>query len=372
MDISFKEKAYFFYKPPIPLRNPPLPLHADTIKGQKAVYYMQLDFGKLLRILYHRYRPICSEFPAGICILSDGTITTCCHDPFGRNRFSSIYSRTIDEVWKKDVDRTLKCGLYNLEGCRDCIGSPMASITSTRKQYSNWRQWSKRYPNFITIEIMGACNYGCCVSREMKKHRSTLKPDLGKIFEQIKSYLPHVKELRLFNYGEPLLHDDFSGFIEKCRSQSDRLRLYLATNGLLMDERYSQTFIANKLDYIIVSVHGGPGTANMLKYSRYGADYDCVLFNVKRLLEMRNQAKEKRPSVGLRAILFNWNDSDSEMDKFRKDARSLGLKATSGEWNTDNYHWMLDVGTNGQLSSRRFTAGSSELKKLISARELGQ
>ena len=117
-------------------------------------------------------------------------------------------------------------------------------------------------------------------------------------------------------------------------------------------------------------MHGGPGTEDMLKYSRYGADYDRVLENVRRLLAMRNAAGATYPKVQLKAILFNWNDTDEAMDRFRADARSLGLVASPAR-DTDKYYWVLDGNPDAlERRSLRFTRGSAVLQRLIDANEL--
>ena len=357
---NIKEIAALILQPGIPLRR-------GTRQGNLAVYLMQTKWGRALRLLHPRFKAVCAEFPAGICILSDGKVTTCCHDPLGQNVFASLDTCSIEEAWRS-AGKAVRNGLYAMPVCQECVGSTMTSVTSSAKQFQDWRTRAQGHPEFITIEIMAACNYGCCISPTLKQHRK-VKPDLDLIFDRIRPFLPHIKQLRLFNYGEPLLHDGFGAFVARCRKESERLNLLLATNGMLMDEEYCGTFIAAQLDHIIVSVHGGPGTEDMLKYSKYGADYDKVMVNIERLLLMRRAAGASRPTVGLRAILFDWNDNDESMNRFRQDAQRLELRATGGDRTTDNYHWILDVGTQGRYSSRRFVPGSADLERLQKAGE---
>ena len=77
-----------------------------------------------------------------------------------------------------------------------------------------------------------------------------------------------------------------------------------------------------------------------------------------------------RAKVSLRAILFNWNDSEECMDWFRRDARALGLVASGMDYSVDNYHWILDQNCGGgPLSSRKYTPGSDALANLIEKKE---
>jgi len=94
----------------------------------------------------------------------------------------------------------------------------------------------------------------------------------------------------------------------------------------------------------------------MLKYSKYGADYNKVMANIKRLTELRKMYKSKLPVVAIKVILFNWNDTDELMNWLRKDAKAVGA---------DKIKWALDSGRGGLArSSKRFTLGSDELQRL--------
>ncbi len=320
---------------------------------------MLTKYGRKIRRAFSAFRPWCKEFPQMINILSDGSVTTCCFDPYGKNRLGSVYKHDISEIWNNKVKNILMFGdLYDLKQCRDCIGTRHAPILSKKNDYSKWQNFAYRHPKVIQIEIMGRCNYGCCCSNEIYKYRKNneTKPNLDKIFDNIKSFLPKIEKLNLFNHGEPLLHDGFCVFVKKCRKESDKLKMCLCTNGMLMDEKISRCLIEQKINYVSISVHGGAGTENMLKYSKYGADYSKVMANIKQLTKLRKMYKSKLPSVVIDTILFNWNDTDEMINRLRKDAKAVGV---------DKINWVLDGGT-GRLSrsSKRFPLGSDELQRL--------
>lgn len=353
------------------LRSLSAPAHANTPQGRAAKRLMLSDMGAQLRRAVPALRPMCKEFPANLIILSDGGISTCCQDSLGRNAFASIYDEDLETIWRKRVRSLLNDGdgLYTLNLCRECIGSETAPLVPAPAEAQAWRATTENYPQDVTIEVMGACNYACCVSRDIHRHRA-VKPDLDRVFKGIESMLPGIGRLRLFNFGEPLMNDGFKEFIRRCREAAPDVVMTLATNGLLMDEEYSRCFIDNRVDHVVVSTHGGPGTENMLRYSRQGADYPRVLANVERLLAMRREAGKEFPKVSLRAILFDWNDTDEVMDRFRTDAARMGLKPEGGNINLDNYHWLLDGNHGGgPISSKRFTIGSKDFDWLVARGE---
>jgi radical SAM protein with 4Fe4S-binding SPASM domain len=319
---------------------------------------MLSKYGNIIRNIIPTLRPWCMMFPRIIVILSDGSVTTCCFDPYGRNRLGSVYEKDITEIWNTKIKDMTREGLYELPRCRECIGSQVVSLLSKKRDYLEWQNYVHRYPQCIQLEVTGRCNYGCCCANELYKHRKNneTKLDLNRTFENIKSFFPKITTLNLSSVGESLLHEGFCDFVKKCRKESDSLVMMLATNGLLMDEKIARCLIEEKVYRVNISIHGGPGTENMLKYSKYGADYNKVLANIKRLTELRRVYKSNLPYIAIKTILFNWNDSDDLMDTLRRDAKAVGV---------DRISWTLDCGS-GYLprSSKRFTPGSNALREL--------
>ena len=347
------------------------PLYADSETGQVIKKIMLSPIGKYIRKLIPKYNPSCNEFPnENIVILSDGSISTCCKDGYGENSFASIYDKDLNQVFDEDVKGIINNSLYSLKKCRGCIGSNKAPLISQANEIEKKYDFNRFHIDSITVEIMGACNYGCCISPKIKNYRA-VKPDLFKIFDNIKEFVANeqVKRIRLFNYGEPLLHEDFIPFVNKIRSVNKKVILSLATNAMLMDEKVSLGLIENKLQHLIISVHGGPGTENMLKYSKFGADYDKIINNIKRLVALKKERKSTYPYISLRAILFNWNDKDEDLNKFRADAKQLGLAATWGNPDTNNYHWIHDQDGRGARASQIYHPHSREKLELIASKE---
>jgi hypothetical protein len=344
----------------------PVPLYRDTPLGQKTHELMLSANGKAVRSFVEKMRPTCVQFPRGIFILSDGAVTTCCRDSLGLNAIGSVYHDSLEQLWATSISSVVRGDLYDMPACRNCIGTPAASLTSSPEDIARWQESTAGYPDYLQIEIMGACNYACCLSPEIRDYRP-VKPDLDAIFSSIAPLIPHLKELNLFNYGEPLLHDGLAKFVGDCRGASSGVAINIATNGMLLNEQFADSFIEHQVSRLIVSVHGGPGTEGMLKYSKVGANYDTVLANLRRLVELKASSGSLLPRISFKAILFNWNDDQETMERFRSDARSLGLRADLAA-DADNYYWVLNA-ANPDISSARFTPGSAELQKLQDASE---
>jgi len=132
----------------------------------------------------------------------------------------------------------------------------------------------------------------------------------------------------------------------------------------------SRALIENRVNRVIVSAHGAPGTEKLMQYAQRGADYNIVLDNTKRLLELKKELGSEMPKVSFRVILFDFNDDDESMDRVRADAKKLGLGAHWGHYDTDNYHWYLDGATRSGIFSKRFLSGTKDYNDLIASKEM--
>lgn len=342
----------------------------DEIIINSFIDLMLSEFGSQLRSAIPDLYPWCSLMEESLVILSDGSVTTCCADPFGMNKFGSIYDDDFDKILDL-YNNNLSMDKYESLQCQNCIKfqPDYVNIIATNNEKRHYCQKDIRhYPYAIYIEPIAKCNYRCDNCPVIHKDNPGAKANLEIIFEKIRLYLPYINMICLFNYGEPLLHNGIINFIERCRYESPNLNITISTNGVLLNIEYAKSFIKSKVNRIIVSVHGAPGTDNLKKYSHSG-DYDKILVNIKNLLDLRRSSRADFPKIVLRAVLFNWNDSDELMDQFRMDARNLGL--VNNDKDGDGYEWILDsAGIEHQRSSKKYYIGSPHFKKLFDNREI--
>jgi radical SAM protein with 4Fe4S-binding SPASM domain len=84
-------------------------------------------------------------------------------------------------------------------------------------------------------------------------------------------------EIRLFNYGEPMLHPDLPRMIQVCRD--NELTARFQTNGIKADPATIQQLLAAGMDYIGISVNGlSPEEYAMI---RPGYRFEQVLENIR-------------------------------------------------------------------------------------------
>lgn len=329
-----------------------------------------LLFEKIKNKFFSKPKPTCIEIANRFIMLSDSSTTTCCLDSHGKNSYGNLQKMSIENCVNSKKFKKLTNNLYSSKLCRNC---KYLNSNPTSKEIQEYKDNLNKGFKGAQIEIAAKCNYACldCASNYLHKRREPM-PDLDKVFENIKAILPNLEYINCYNYGEPFINPKFINFIEKCRSVNSKLIIGISTNGMLLTREKAQSLVDNQVDWVLFSLHGGPGTENMLKYAQRGADYEKVLENIKQLKEIRDARNSSVPKISIRAILFNWNDTDELMEQFRNDVKKIGItNVNNGVSNEDNYHWILDGASPSERSSQRFICGNKEYHWLKDRKELG-
>jgi len=111
------------------------------------------------------------------------------------------------------------------------------------------------FPPVVYIEPTNACNCTCiiCPRRQMKRPIGYM--DLN-MFRQIVDDIARTgpSEVRLFNFGEPLLHPALPEMVRLCRER--QLDARVQTNGLALNEARLGALLDAGLDYLGVSLNG--------------------------------------------------------------------------------------------------------------------
>ncbi|NQT91827.1 MAG: SPASM domain-containing protein [Lentisphaerae bacterium] len=310
-------------------------------------------------------QPTCPSALREAVILSDGTVTSCCFDSKGVHGFGNIFQEPFEDIWARGFREFRRRRLLERPLCFNCVGNENAispSLWSTPEERASWTAETVPPPESLVIEVSGRCNYACegCFANELAKHRST-ELNLDALRENARGVLGQVQYLRLYNYGEPMMNSAFPEMLHWIGRNAPQADIVLATNAILMGPENINAILDSNTFQVSVSVHGGPGTENMMRYSLRGADYDLALRNTRALIDARERRGASRPKVRLKAVLFNWNDSDELMDRLREDGRRVRADAVV---------WTLDHGS-GQTTraSRRFLPGSRNLEELKSRGE---
>jgi MoaA/NifB/PqqE/SkfB family radical SAM enzyme len=315
-------------------------------------------------------KPICNWMLYECAILSDGRVTTCCLDAYGRNAFANIYEHDWRETFLirfYEFRKRFVSDIKSLPTCCECmmafankgVNTPDASQEEVEAFLS-----PNHIPPNMVIELTSLCNLNCiaCPQSQPDFGKSRLGKngrniEIGHLMNWIMPIVKNIKLVRLYNYGESFLHRgaiDFCSFLTETNSN---IEVDVATNGILLDSREKIVQLINAKPKILdFSIHGG-SQATIEKYMGPGANLDKVITNLRLILTIREAVQSSLPVVGWKCVLFRWNDSDEEMDKVRHLAREIGV---------DFYGFDL---TTGPYASQRFLFHNRAWQSIVKQRE---
>lgn len=155
-----------------------------------------------------------------------------------------------------------------------------------------YEKFEKKYPNFIDTDIIN--KYG--------------------------SWLKYLYNLEFYGAtGEPLLNKDFANIIKFIKTEY-HTRLFLNTNGILLNQTVADTMIKYGFDDVLISFHAG---SEEVYGKLVGDNFGQLLRNVEYLLKRKKEFRKTKPLVGLAFALNKINSIDIE--KFINLAAELGV-----------------------------------------------
>jgi len=148
----------------------------------------------------------------------------------------------------------------------------------------------KIIPNHIHIEtINGFCTARCpmCTwALWTRKPNIMNNSTYVKILEKFKPYCKHIHYLSLHSCGEPLLDKELVEKIKIAKKMGFK-GIGFATNCTELNKHKAKEIILSGLDTIFLGIDGT--TKAVHEAIRVGTDFDKVILNVKRFIELRNE-----------------------------------------------------------------------------------
>jgi hypothetical protein len=92
-----------------------------------------------------------------------------------------------------------------------------------------------------------------------------------------------------------------------------------------------------------------------MNYARRGPKLDVIIKNIKYLVSYKKKVHAGLPWIFLKALLFDWNDSEEEMEDFLRLGKTLGVDFTG---------WDINRG-DPRRSSKRVAPGTSAFQSLV-------
>jgi hypothetical protein len=212
-------------------------------------------------------------------------------------------------------------------------------------------------PGRLYVECTAACNISCfqaCCAPEtgIARTRETAMLDFDLFARVVDEVGPSLVRIDFFNYGETFLHKRAVEMCEYIKARFPAIYLYTSTNGLMLDDAKARRLVRSGVDEVTFSIDG----ATQASYERYRqrGRLDVALTAMRTMVDEKRQAGLDLPFLNWRYILFNWNDSDADMDLARRLAEEIGV---------DRLCW--EVTDHPEVAfSRRFAPGSVDLARI--------
>jgi len=278
-----------------------------------------------------------------ICINSDMTVSCNCVDIDGSGHIGDLSVNTLEEIFQGETAsrfrKLLSQGIIPIGRCLTCrelIKSPRAEAKAFVTNYTTPKRG-------IMVENTVQCNLKCinCQRAAILKTRKKLKmslADIEKVAQSIKS--SNIAVISFFNLGEPFMSDAIDEEISILKKYNPNTPIYVSTNGLLLN-RENKREAALKMDYVFISLDGA--TNESVRKYQAGGNFEITYKNAKELIRLRNSRNLVKPVIEWKYVVFNWNDSEAEIEKAVELARAANFDLLS--------FWAGD-GSPAQISTR--------------------
>ena len=178
-----------------------------------------------------------------------------------------------------------------------------------------------KFPVRARIEICRFCNLkcpSCPVGRGKIKDEEMMSfGDFKLIVDKIKI---SVRELSLFNYGEPLLNLEIIKMIKYAKKNGIKI-VNIHTNGLMLNKKLSKQLVGCGLDYISFSIDGA--SEETYKKYRVGGDFNKLIKNISEFIEIKKDLKSKKPFIEAQFVVMKHNQH--EVGDFSRMFKKIGV-----------------------------------------------
>ncbi len=266
-------------------------------------------------------------------LLCDGRVSCGCSDPYAKRVLGDTRVVSLAEVWRGPTATELREDI-NTGGsgfCGDCpLKLPLADGEPAPVRDLNVGP----LPSRLYVECTAACNISCfqaCCAPEtgITRTRQAGMLDFDLFTRVIDEAGPTLGRVDFFNYGEAFLHKRAVEMCEYIKTKFPHIYLYTSTNGLALNEEKARRLVHSGIDEVTFSIDG----ASQDTYVRYRqrGKFDLAIANLRAMADEKARHGRDVPQINWRYILFNWNDSDEEMEKARRLAVELGVDRLTWE-----------------------------------------
>jgi wyosine [tRNA(Phe)-imidazoG37] synthetase (radical SAM superfamily) len=279
---------------------------------------------------------VCHELFREVTIHANGNVVCSCMDAEKNHVFGNVNSQSLYEIFHGKKYAELRNALLNSGDDSFCachrIHCPFKATNGAYKP----RDFSTLQIKKIRLETLSRCNLRCpaCVvthwyqrqgtDAEFQNRFARLPLETSKrILLEVKDTL---KDLWLYNYGEPFLDKDLLNLCRFVRHEIPAAEIFTHTNATVIPDGWAEQISEERLfDHLSFSIDG-VWQESYEKY-RVRGDVNVALGNLRRFSKLRDQQPaENRVRLIWQYILFDWNDSRAELRQAQELAEDMGVE----------------------------------------------
>ena len=304
---------------------------------------------------------ICHAIFEEICILANGNIVCSCADPVGYRVYGNVYNDRIDHVFNGPMYQEMRhWQLCSMPQSWCPVVQYDCGLRTNRA--NNDRKETGCSIKRLQLEPTSYCNLSCpeCLiglykdDADFRKERDSFLP--LKVMENIIEQIPDLELMWFYNFGESFLHPDAIPFLRYFRSHQPNAHVIVNTNGMPLDSARIDAIASEVLATHFSFSIDGVWQSSYAAYRKNG-NIRKALANLEAMARACDRYRTKdKIKVIWQYILFEWNDSDEEINAAKHLAKEIGC----------NIQWIL---THTRGASPKFTLHSPAYQKLISTDE---
>ena len=168
-----------------------------------------------------------------------------------------------------------------------------------------------KYPLHVDVDLQDACNMSCNICHQNYRKRTHNIIDF-KLIEKVLTD-GRKKGLCAINFGaagEPLLHKEILLKGISLASKLDIMDIFTHTNGLLLDQAFTEKLLDSGLKHLCVSIDAF--TKETYEKTRRSKNFDIVVGNLIKLVELRNQKGLSTPTVRVSFCVTPLNHAEKD------------------------------------------------------------
>lgn len=220
------------------------------------------------------------------------------------------------------------------------------------------------YPLTLYIEPTNICNFKCVYCPESFDDYKEQAGGLHKLdLETFKQVGAQITELcgegglkRLFFHmmGEPFVNKQLVSFVETAKQNNLAEKVFITTNGSLLNETAARQVVHSGLDYLRLSVYG-TDQENFNQRTRSPIDLNRIVENIHRLRQIRDaESPDGKPFIYVK-MLDGKNEVENAafFDLFSGAADEIALEQPMN-WNEDTEKGLSQMDANDMLAQDLF------------------